>query len=772
MSLAGAISAALISTVFARGISVPGVCAALEPLGIYEQISRDLGRYLELDDASLALYDGFCLRRKKACIRLRVLDGVAYVLDMFPGYQSRHRSTLHALARVLARFGPLPNLEVTIDVTDGELQKIDLPILVITHKKEEPRGILYPDFTFYSWPESSCPPETSHDYSYLFQKFKSWHHRYAPWQNRSDLVFWRGAPVDDERAREKVVQRFQREVEKSDVKFMSWKVVSSTGLNEVQGCVGLLEQCQYRYLAFLAGTTYSSRIKYQLLCGSLVLAHEPRFIEWWSHLLLPGVHYAPVQSDWSDVSVMMELLRRQETQARRLARQGQRLAQVALSPTAVDCYWWKLLVMSAKVLPYPTDTLPPTARPLEDALLLPEDAVLSSEHGLTGGIPMHLPPKRETQDPSCFGNGRSWETCCDPYTFGALGNQDCWLHLAMEEQGILHEAALGPLPSCAFGVKNADGALPKTSAVLFDEFHERSLGNDIAFTLILHAQEARRHKGLPDLRLVAMSATLSDRLASRLSGLLGGARVVRSEGREYHVQLRHASDSRSLLRATKGFETKAELAKKVCVAATEALQWRASSNEEPGDVLCFLPGEPEIRRCQKLLEEQFSRLSRKVAKPRPTRGFGEAPASAAASQPIDVLPLHGSLDAEAQDLAVQPGEPGRRRVILATNVAEASITVSGVTSVVDSGLRKRSIFNSTTGFNRLELAAVSAASADQRRGRAGRVRDGLCLRLWAKGQKLVPEDVPAIGEEDLTGAILQLLSTGVPLQGISELPWL
>eukprot|EP00913_Durusdinium_trenchii_P014924 g13998.t1 len=209
----------------------------------------------------------------------------------------------------------------------------------------------------------------------------------------------------------------------------------------------------------------------------------------------------------------------------------------------------------------------------------------------------------------------------------------------------------------------ADGALPKTSAVLFDE----------------------RHKGLPDLRLVAMSATLSDRLASRLSGLLGGARVVRSEGRE------------------------------------------PGEPRRPRDVLCFLPGEPEIRRCQKLLEAL-------------TRLFAF----------------------EAQDLAVQPGEPGRRRVILATNVAEASITVSGVTSVVDSGLRKRSIFNSTTGFNRLELAAVSAASADQRRGRAGRVRDGLCLRLWAKGQKLVPEDVPAIGEEDLTGAILQLLSTGVP----------
>jgi len=408
----------------------------LESVGIYEQIYRDLKRYEDLDFSRLAMYEGFCLRRKRACIRLRVVDGIPYVLDMFPGFQSRHRSTLHQLWRVLVRFGPLPNLEVTIDVTDGELQNIDLPILVITHKKEEPRGILYPDFTFYSWPESTCPPnEMSHDYSYLYHQFKRWHHRHAPWLNRSDVVFWRGAPVDDGQARQKVVQRFQREVAASDVKFMSWKAVSSTGVNEVQGCVGLLEQCRYRYLAFLAGTTYSSRIKYQLLCGSLVLAHELRFIEWWSHLLLPGVHYAPVATDWSDVSTLMELIRRKEVQARTLARQGQRLAMTALSPDAVDCYWWKLLVLSSKWLPLPTDPLPAGARPLEDVLLLPEDAVLSSEHGLKGGVPVPLAPKKETQDPSCFGNGRSWENCCDPYAFGAAGNQDCWLHLALEEQG-------------------------------------------------------------------------------------------------------------------------------------------------------------------------------------------------------------------------------------------------------------------------------------------------------------------------------------------------
>eukprot|EP00434_Breviolum_minutum_P010986 symbB.v1.2.009690.t1/scaffold620.1/size179776/8 len=131
----------------------------------------------------------------------------------------------------------------------------------------------------------------------------------------------------------------------------------------------------------------------------------------------------------------MELVRRKEVQARTLARQGQRLAMTALSPDAVDCYWWKLLVLSSKWLPLPTDPLPAGARPLEDVLLLPEDAVLSSEHGLKGGVPVHLAPKKETQDPSCFGNGRSWENCCDPYVFGAAGNQDCWLHLALEEQG-------------------------------------------------------------------------------------------------------------------------------------------------------------------------------------------------------------------------------------------------------------------------------------------------------------------------------------------------
>ncbi|CAE7684700.1 Poglut1 [Symbiodinium necroappetens] len=422
-----------------RPLQPPETCARIEVPEFYAQIYRDLEPYKVLDERHLAFYDGFCARRQKACIRLRIVNGAAYVLDMFPGYQSRHRSTLHAIYRVISRFDNLPDVEVTIDLTDGELQNIDLPFFVITHKKEAPAGVLYPDFTFYSWPESMCPSsenEISHNYDQLFREFRQHWGVRARWQNRSDTLFWRGAPVEDQGARSVALEQITA-VENSDAKFISWKAVSSTGQNEVQGCVGLLEQCKHRYLAFLAGTTYSSRIKYQLLCGSVVLAQEPRFLEWWSRLLAPGVHYVPVEKNWANVQPLMQLLRQNPLQAATIARQGQRLAMTALSPTSVDCYWWMLLASSARVLPRASGPLSLNARPLEDVLLLPDDATLSSLHGLKGGISMHVAPKPETQDPSCFepGSGRSWEFCCDPFTSGRSGNQECWLSLAIQEQG-------------------------------------------------------------------------------------------------------------------------------------------------------------------------------------------------------------------------------------------------------------------------------------------------------------------------------------------------
>eukprot|EP00933_Yihiella_yeosuensis_P013971 TRINITY_DN12712_c1_g3_i1.p1 TRINITY_DN12712_c1_g3~~TRINITY_DN12712_c1_g3_i1.p1 ORF type:complete len:510 (+),score=52.84 TRINITY_DN12712_c1_g3_i1:36-1532(+) len=426
--------------------TTPDECRALERLGGLKQIKNDLDRYKDLTDQQYTFYHGFCARRHKACIRLRVFRGVPYVLDFFPGYQSRHRSTLHGIYRAIQRFGSLPDVEVVIDVTDGELQKLDLPILVITHRKSNPNGILYPDFTFYSWPESSCPPrEPSHSYSHLHRLAKQhWSHRVAPWRNRTDEIFWRGAPVDENQAsksgRSEALRRLSS-VPGSDAKFMSWRSVSATGENEVPGCVGLLEQCRYRYLAFLAGTTYSSRVKYQLLCGSVVLAAEPEFVEWWTALMLPGLHYAPVPENWEGVDILMQLLRDKPMAARAIARQGQNLALNALSPAAVDCYWWRLLYEASFVLPPPIDgeELPSHARPLEDVLLWPDEVSLSEQNGVSGGPPPPLlKPPRETQDPSCFiesSSSRRWETCCDTNSFGAFGQMECWISLAVEQNG-------------------------------------------------------------------------------------------------------------------------------------------------------------------------------------------------------------------------------------------------------------------------------------------------------------------------------------------------
>lgn len=407
-------------------------CGRFEELGLFRQLRHDLERYKDLSREHRAIYLNFCARRKRACLTLRIVRGIAYVLDLYPGYQSRIKSTALAVYRALQRLGPTADTEVVIDVTDGELQNVDLPVLVITHRASRPVGVLYPDFTFYSWPESACPPaEPSHAYGLLFDAFaRNWTQRRARWQNRSDTLFWRGARVGDGGLRATAL-RHLRAARGTDAAFIAWRAVSATGRNQAPGCVGLLEQCRHRYLAFLAGTTYSSRLKYQLSCGSTVLAVPPEFVEWWTHLLKPGVHFAEVAGDWSDAPGVLESLRRRPAEARALAVRGQRLALGALSPAAVDCYWWHLLDASSTVLPQPParSPLPRHARPLEDVLLWPDGVVLSAEaSGPAGGAPSQLVrPPRELQDRACFeGTGLIWEHCCDTESFGPYGDVRCW----------------------------------------------------------------------------------------------------------------------------------------------------------------------------------------------------------------------------------------------------------------------------------------------------------------------------------------------------------
>ncbi|KAA9016762.1 ATP-dependent helicase HrpB [Sphingobium limneticum] len=266
-----------------------------------------------------------------------------------------------------------------------------------------------------------------------------------------------------------------------------------------------------------------------------------------------------------------------------------------------------------------------------------------------------------------------------------------------------------------------DPELTGVSAVLFDEVHERSLDSDFGLALALDAQEALR----PDLRIVPMSATLD---GARFASLLNGAPVIESEGRIQPLELRHIG------RAAE---------KKIEDEMATAIR-RALSEEADGDLLAFLPGVREIERTAERIE-------------------GGA---------IEVHMLHGSLDPGAQRAAIRPLRSGARKVILATSIAETSLTIDGVRIVVDSGLARRPRYDRAAGVTRLVTERASQASATQRAGRAARQRPGVAYRLWeaAASAGMPPFDPPEILESDLSNLLLDCALWGVSDPG--ALRWL
>jgi ATP-dependent RNA helicase HrpB len=259
-----------------------------------------------------------------------------------------------------------------------------------------------------------------------------------------------------------------------------------------------------------------------------------------------------------------------------------------------------------------------------------------------------------------------------------------------------------------------DPSLDGVAAVLFDEFHERSLDADLGLALACDAQQGLRE----DLRLLVMSATLD---GARVAQLLGGAPVIASEGRAHPVDTRYL-----------GRDMRAPLEAQVTDAVTRALR------ANPGSALVFLPGAAEIRRCETMLSERVDAA-------------------------VDVVPLYGALDADTQDRAIAPAPAGRRKVVLATSIAETSLTIEGVRIVVDSGLARVPHYEPDVGLTRLETVRVSRASADQRRGRAGRTEPGVCYRLWEEPQTaaLEPYTKPEILAADLTAFMIDLAQWGV-----------
>ena len=266
-----------------------------------------------------------------------------------------------------------------------------------------------------------------------------------------------------------------------------------------------------------------------------------------------------------------------------------------------------------------------------------------------------------------------------------------------------------------------DPLLEETNIVLFDEFHERSLNVDLGLALVRRVQAEVR----PDLRLIVMSATLA---AGPVAKYLGDCPLITSEGRTFPVTIEHAAHERT---------------QTLSVAAAQATQDLLSRTK--GDILVFLPGMREIRQTASELQSVSDR------------------------QGLQVMELFGDLPLDQQRAVLE--RSSKRKIVLATNVAETSITVAGVTGVVDTGVANVMRFNPNTGLNSLQQEKISQASADQRAGRAGRTEPGVCLRLWTARDHAAREgqSAPELTRVELSAAVLQLLCWGET--NLREFPW-
>lgn len=270
-----------------------------------------------------------------------------------------------------------------------------------------------------------------------------------------------------------------------------------------------------------------------------------------------------------------------------------------------------------------------------------------------------------------------------------------------------------------------DSELKNVALVVFDEFHERSIHTDLGLALALDVQTVLRD----DLKILIMSATLDP---EKISVLFDSPELVFCEGRMFDVKTRYITKT-----------PRERLEDLVTRSLKMALE------DETGSVLCFLPGVGEIRRVEERIRSEI-RLSGDMM----------------------IRPLYGDQDKKEQDEAIQPAPVGKRKIVLATSIAESSITIDGVTVVIDSGLSRKAVFESRTGMSHLETVRGSRASADQRRGRAGRTGPGVCYRLWGENENsLMREyDIPEILESDLANLALILAEWGVP--DPSTLKWL
>ena len=302
-----------------------------------------------------------------------------------------------------------------------------------------------------------------------------------------------------------------------------------------------------------------------------------------------------------------------------------------------------------------------------------------------------------------------------------------------------------------------DATLDGVSIVIFDEFHERSINSDLALALTRQAQEIIR----PDLKIVIMSATID---ACGICAALK-APLIESEGRMFPVELHYANedtDPRDI----------------AAVAASTTIE---AYKKHEGDILVFLPGQAEIERCFELLSNsQHLNTSGGALVSARLLPLARARSAPTTSQPITtttphhftIHPLYGNLSPENQRRAIAPSAPGERKIVIATPIAETSITIEGVRVVIDSGLCRQVVFDARTGLSHLQTVRISMDMATQRMGRAGRVAEGVCYRLWTKASEhlMAEQRKPEIEEADLAPMVLDTAAFGE--SDAEALPWL
>ena len=271
-----------------------------------------------------------------------------------------------------------------------------------------------------------------------------------------------------------------------------------------------------------------------------------------------------------------------------------------------------------------------------------------------------------------------------------------------------------------------DNALENIALIIFDEFHERNLHGDLALALSLQSQELLRD----DLKIMIMSATLNTKA---ISELLNNTPIITSEGRSFAVE-------NIYLNAKTPHPTPRQLSSTISKIVSDVIL------NEKGSILIFLPGVKEIKNLETKLTEILQ------------------------GKNITIAPLYGNLSKKDQDIAISSCKNGKRKIVLATNIAETSLTIEGISVVIDSGLQRVSIFNSGSGMNRLQTTTISQDSATQRSGRAGRLSKGKCYRIWHEHLQLAQHSRPEILTSDLTSMMLELSNWGV--DELSELHWL